>query len=123
MEDRRRYNRIKKCFMSWLKFLQNKRKQDIPPYPFDWDIVTTCDIGAGGIMFNYNMPVKIGTKIKLKVICPFREGLIECVGRVVRNEKVDNYKYCSLYRVAAEFERISVPNKDLIDKVANEMCA
>jgi len=120
MEDRRKYKRIAKCFMSWLKFKQKKKGH---AYPFGWDIVTTCDLGAGGMFFNYDKPVEIGTRIQLRLISPFKDAPINCVGSVVRNEKVDSYKYSSIYRIAAQFESISTPNKDLINNVANQMCA
>lgn len=123
MQDRRKYKRTTKCFMSWLKFAQNKRKKKSPAYPFGWDMVTTCDLGAGGMLFNYDKPVEIGTKVLLRVVFPFKETPINCAGSVVRNEKVDSYKYSSIYRVAAQFERISESNKGLIDKAANQMCA
>jgi len=120
MEDRRKYKRIAKCFMSWLRFKQKRKKT---AYPFGWDMVTACDLGAGGMLFNYDKPVDIGTKIQLRIVFPFKETPIDCIGRVVRNEKVDSYMYSSIYRIGAQFESISAPDKDLIDNVANEMCA
>jgi len=123
MEDRRKYKRITKCVMSWLKFAQDKRKKKVPSYPLGWDMVTTCDLGAGGMLFNYDKPVEIGTKVRLRVAFPFKDAPIDCVGNVLRTEKVDSYKHSSIYRIAAQFERISESNKGLIDKVANQMCA
>ena len=123
MREKRRYKRITKTFMSWLKFAQDKRKKKVPSYPLGWDMVTTCDLGAGGMLFNYDKLVEIGTKVRLRIVFPFKDEPIDCVGKVVRNEKVDSYKYSSIYRIAAQFERISESNKGLIDKAANQMCA
>jgi hypothetical protein len=126
MQDRRKYKRITRCFMSWIKFIWSRLKSKGASYPSGWDIVTTYDLGAGGMLFNYDKPVDSGTKIKLRVIFPFKEAPIDCVGKVLRCEKVENYKYhayVSIYRVGVQFEKISTPNKDLIDKVANQMCA
>jgi hypothetical protein len=112
--------------MSWIKFIWSRLKSKGASYPSGWDIVTTYDLGAGGMLFNYDKPVEMGTRIKLKVVFPFKDAPIECVGKVVRSEKIENnkyYNYLSIYRVAVQFESISEPNKDLIDKVANEMCA
>jgi len=120
MEEKRRYKRITKTFMSWLKIRQKKK---MPVYPYGWDMVTTCDLGAGGLLFNYDKPVDIGTSVQLKVVFPFKDAPIDCVGKVLRTEKVDSNKHSSIYRVAVEFKKISPWNKDLIDKVANQMCA
>jgi hypothetical protein len=126
MQNRRRYKRITKCFMSWIKFIWSKLKSKDASYPSGWDMVTTCDLGAGGIMFNYDRPVEAGTKIKLRVIFPFKEEPIDCVGTVLRSEKVESrkyYDYFNIYRIAAEFEKIRKADKGLIDRVANDMCA
>ena len=120
MKEKRRYKRITKTFMSWLKTRQKKK---MPVHPYEWDIVTTCDLGAGGMLFNYNKPVDIGTKVQLKVVFPFKDAPIDCVGKVLGTVKVDSKKHSSIYRIAVGFKKISTWNKGLIDKVANQMCA
>ena len=120
MEERRRYKRIIKCFMTWLKFSWWTAN---PVYPKVWDIVTTHDLGAGGMLFNYDMPIELGTKIHLKVVFPFSRTPIDCIGSVIRSKKVIGDKYSAVYRIAAQFQAISESNKDLIDKVANQICA
>lgn len=119
MEDRRRYKRIIKCFMTWFKFRQSIIK---PVYAKGWDIVTTHDLGAGGMLFNYDMPIELGTKIHLKVVFPFSRTPIDCIGSVIRSKKAIGDKHSAVYRIAAQFQAISESNKDLIDKVANQIC-
>jgi hypothetical protein len=121
MKERRCYRRIIKCFMTWLKFRQAAPGQI---YPKGWDIVTTHDLGAGGILFNYDQPVEIGTKIELRIVLPEKQIPIRCIGRVIRNEKANSYQYSPIYRVAAEFERINNNSKQAIKNTASKrLCA
>ena len=116
MENRRKHKRIVRTFMSWLNFGYANAA-----YPKGWDMVTIRDIGAGGILFNYDKPIDVGTQIILKIVFPFKDFPIKCVGSVVRNEKMDSVKYASIYRVAAEFKSIAGADSQTIDSVANEL--
>lgn len=49
-----------------------------------WDIVTTQNISASGILFSYNHYVEMGARLRLKIALPIC-GAVECVGEVVRN--------------------------------------
>jgi hypothetical protein len=113
MQNRRRYKRITKTLMSWLNLINGN-----PFQSKGWDMVTVRDVGAGGILFNYDSPVEIGTKIELKISFPLELNPITCEGRVSRNKKIDSYKYSSIYRIAARFERIRNKDKVLIDQIA-----
>ena len=121
MEERRRYKRIAKTFMSRIRF--NCRGRGLVGANGCWDMVTIRDIGAGGMLFNYDRPLQAGTKIALSIIFPFKDMPINCAGTVLRSERVDINRYSPICRIAAQFERIGKVDKGLIDKVANEMCA
>lgn len=123
MKERREHKRITKSFMSWLRFVPDAHKDKSFAYPVAWDIVTTRDLSAGGMLFNYDKRIDIGIGARFKIIFPFANHLIECTGKVIRDEKVDSFKYPSVYRIAVQFENISSLNKKLIDKIANLMCA
>ncbi len=119
MKERRKCKRIVKSFLSWLMFMW-KRKH--PDYPNGWDMVTVRDLGAGGILFNYEQPVAIGTNVKLRIMFPFLKKPMHCTGKIVRNEQVNTYRYPSIYRIAAEFEKIKQKDKELIKKTAGKLC-
>ncbi len=120
MDNRRRYKRITKSFMTWLKFRQAK----IPVYPAGWDIVTTHDLGAGGIMFNYDQYIEIGAKIELRITLPSAQTQLRCIGKVIRNEKANNYQHSTLHRVAAEFQIIDNTGREVINNLAEgRLCA
>ncbi|MFA5069348.1 MAG: PilZ domain-containing protein [Candidatus Omnitrophota bacterium] len=118
MFDKRKYPRIVRVFMSWFKFMHS---DTVPPLPKEWDIVTARDLGAGGMLFNYDKPIPVGTQIQLKIVFPFTKGPITCIGTVIRNEKVVSTKYPALYHIAAQFSSIGEDNKMVIDKVAKEV--
>jgi hypothetical protein len=120
MENRRRYKRITKSFMTWLRFRQAKA----PVYPRGWDIVTTHDLGAGGILFNYDQRIEIGARIEFRIVLPSAQRQLKCIGEVVRNEKINSYKYSQIYRVAAEFKIIDTNSREIISALVDSMlCA
>ena len=47
-----------------------------------WTLVTSKNISAGGVMFTYDRPLEIGTKIFFKIFFPERS--IQCSGVVHR---------------------------------------
>jgi len=49
-----------------------------------WDIVTTKNISASGILLNYYHYLEPGTRVKFKISIPVY-GVVDCVGEVVRN--------------------------------------
>jgi hypothetical protein len=120
MEDRRRHKRIARCFMAWLKFRQAKK----PIYPVGWDIVTTHDLGAGGLLFNYDHYIEIGATIEFKIVLPNSRTQLKCIGEVVRNQKINSSKHSQVYRVAAEFKIVDSNSRDLIRELSdNRFCA
>jgi len=90
--------------------------------PEGWDMVTTRDLSAGGILFNYDKQVGIGIGAKFKVVFPFADHLIECTGKVIRDEEVSTVSmpHTDLHRVAAQFGSIKESDACLIEKIANQ---
>jgi hypothetical protein len=122
MEERRRHKRISKSFMSWLKFFRGEQEDKRVEHSYEWDMVTTRDLSAGGILFNYDKQVGIGIGAKFKVVFPFADHLIECTGKVIRDEKVSTVSMpnTDLHRVAAQFGSIKESDACLIEKIANQ---
>jgi hypothetical protein len=116
MKDMRRHKRISKTLMSWFKFSNGKHAV----MANGWDMVTVRDIGAGGLLFNYDRPVEIGSRISLKIMFPFKDEPIRCRADVVRSQRIGSSEDSSIYRVAAEFKNITSADAGLIDRVADE---
>lgn len=117
-KERRRYKRIGKAFLSWfrtIKIILAKR------YPSKWDVVSTRDLSAGGILFSYNNGLKIGTSVQFRIIFPFSAQIIRCIGKIVRCEKPSKNSYPKLFFVAAEFDKIKEKDKELIKSVAENI--
>jgi hypothetical protein len=116
MDERREYRRITKSFMSWLRLIPCARKNR---QPVAWDIVTTRDLSAGGMLFSYDRQIDIGIGARFRVIFPFADHLIECAGEIIRDEKIDSFKYPSMHHIAVRFGRISTVNKKFVNKTVN----
>lgn len=119
MEEKRKYKRIKRSFLSWfrtIKIVLAKRR------PSKWDIVSARDLSAGGMLFNYNNRIKMGTQVNFRIIFPFSAHIIRCIGRVIRNKRPRENSYSKLFLVATEFEKIKQKDKELINRVADELC-
>ncbi len=117
MKERRRYKRIGKRFLSWfrtIRIILTKRCAS------RWDIVSTRNLSAGGVLFNYNKDIKVGTGLHFRIISPFSPHMIRCIGKVVRTEKPEKNVSPRLFLVAAEFDKITSKDKGLIDSFANE---
>ena len=120
MDNRRKYKRIVKSYMIWIKFNYAK----IPVYPKGWDIVTMHDVSAGGILFFYDQYIKVGAKVELKVTLPSVQTQLICIGEVIRNERANDYPFSTLHRVAAEFKIIDDNSKEVVrDLAENRFCA
>ena len=118
MRERRRHERIINDFLSWLMIIP---KKIINSKALHWDIVSACDLSAGGIRFNYDEEIPAGTPIKLRIIFPVsNKEPIECTGEVVRNELVPRCYNTPIFHIAAVFTSIDREDEMLIDEAANK---
>lgn len=113
-QEKRRYERIKKHFVVRFRI---KPGQPQSGSLTGWNIVTLQDLGAGGILFNYDQEIEVGTLIDLKINFPPLRTPIDCVARVVRVEKPP---LPPIVRIAAVFVNIGKKEKGLVEKAAEE---
>ncbi len=108
--ERRKHKRIDRPFMVKFRIRQD---EVLEKDSFDWDIVAVGDLGSGGVLFNYNKSLGIGTLIDLKIGFSVTKPPINCVGKIIRIEEL---QYHSMFRVATKFTEIGEHEKELINK-------
>ena len=110
--ERRLYKRIAKPFMARFRVL----KDAVPSASSsDWDMVVMKNLGAGGILFNYDKSIDMGSLLDFKINFPATEKPIKCEGKVIRIEETP---HPSIIRIAAVFTKISKEEKTMINNLA-----
>lgn len=113
-QGKRRYGRIKRHFVVRLRIRPGQTQAESLT---SWNIVTVRDLSAGGILFNYDKEIEIGTLIDLKINFPLLITPIDCVAKVVRIEKPS---LRAIVHIAAVFVDIGKKEKELVEKAAEE---
>ena len=112
MKEKRAYRRIDKSFLTRLKIMPSKINKLKETF---WDLITTKNLSAGGLLFNYYKDVPVGAEIELRIVFPLADRPIECIGKVVRSQKIIDNGVKSAYRIAAQFEDINEQDKRSIN--------
>ena len=112
MKERREHRRIDKSFLTRLKIMPSKLSKLKNAF---WDLITTKNLSAGGLLFNYYKDVPVGAEIELRIVFPLADRPIECIGKVVRSQKIIDNGVKSAYRIAAQFEDINEQDKRSIN--------
>jgi len=111
--DRRQWKRIKKQFVA--KVRDGALKETWDRDSSGWDIVTTRDLGAGGIFFNYNRNIEKGLLLDMEINFPMSSTPINCAGEVIRVQKD---LHSPIWGVATSFTKISEQEKRTINNAA-----
>ena len=111
--ERRKYKRIKVHFIA--KFRIKPRKSGDMPSGGGWVMVTLENLSAGGILFNYDKKIKVGTVVSLSITFPTLATPINCLGKIIRIEEL---AYSSVFHIAAIFIKIDKREKEVIRKAA-----
>jgi len=110
--ERRLYKRIAKPFMTKFRILKDEPSQEDSA---SWDMVVVKNLGAGGILFNYDKKMDMGSLLDLKINFPASEQPIKCTGKVIR---IEDTPHPSVVRIAAVFTEISEEEKAMINNLA-----
>ena len=108
MKERREYRRIDKSFLTRLKIMPSKLNKLKEAF---WDLITTRNLSVGGLLFNYYKEVPVGAEVELKIVFPLADRPIECIGKVIRSQKIIDNGVKSAYRIAAQFDDIKEQDK------------
>ncbi|MBD3426275.1 MAG: hypothetical protein GF409_03470 [Candidatus Omnitrophica bacterium] len=112
--DRRKHKRIEQQFIARFQV----RPHESPKEAFKgWDMVTVRNLSAGGVNFNYDKDLGVGSVLDFKVNFPDYDVPISCLARVLR---VENAPY-GLFHIAAEFSDIQKKEQKLIEELAEEL--
>ena len=108
MKEKRKYRRIDKSFLTRLKIMPSKLNKLKEAF---WDLITTRNLSVGGLLFNYYKEVPVGAEVELKIVFPLADRPIECIGKVIRSQKIIDNGVKSAYRIAAQFDDIKEQDK------------
>jgi hypothetical protein len=107
--ERRKYKRTEKPYMARLRI---KQYEGLGISSSEWDTVVLKDLSAGGVLFNYNKNLGIGSLLDLKIDVSTAIPTIKCAGRVTRIEQSQPH---SILRIATEFTGIDEHEKKIIN--------
>ncbi len=108
-QERRIYKRIEKPYMARLRV---KQYEGLGISSAEWDMVALKDLSAGGVLFNYNKNLGIGTLLDLKIDVSTATPTIKCAGKVTRIELSQPH---FILRIATEFTEIAEKEKEMIN--------
>ena len=113
-QERRQYKRIKKDFVARFRLKSDELSMHNSE---SWEMVTTQNLCAGGVLLNYNREVPIGSLIDMFINFPQIKNPINCTGKVIR---IDRDSSLSPLKVAAYFVDINAEDKYAINKAVEE---
>jgi hypothetical protein len=113
--EKRKYKRIEKPYM--VRF-QIKQYKGLEISTAEWDMVALKDLSTGGVLFNYNKNLGIGTVLDLKIGFSTSTPPLECAGIVTR---VKEQQYTSIFGIAVAFTKIGAQEKEMINKATVEI--
>jgi len=112
--DRRKYRRLKTSLMVKMHTSSFERGDQSVKY----DIVTLRNLSAGGLLFNYDKVVEVGTYLEFTIHFPEVEHPVHCKGEVVRIEKAKQSPPLILYHIAVHF--VEEDRIEILEGVLNE---
>ena len=113
--EKRKYKRIEKPYIVRLRIKQYK---GLGKPSAEWDMVTVKDLSAGGMRFNYNKNLGIGSLLDIKIDISKSTPTINCVGKVTR---IEHPHPLSMLRIATEFAEIEEHKKEMINTTVEEI--
>jgi hypothetical protein len=113
-QDRRQYKRIKKNFVARFRLKNGNKHTDCQQ---EWEMVTTHNLGAGGVLFNYDREIPVGSIIDMLINFPQIKTPVSCTGRVLR---IDKESPSALLKIAANFIEINQKDQEEINRSAED---
>ncbi len=113
--EKRKYKRIEKPYIVRLRI---KRYKGLGKPSAEWDMVTVKDLSAGGMRFNYNKNLGLGSLLYFKIDVSKSTPTINCVGKVTRAEQ---FQSTSMFCTAIKFINIRKKEKETINTAVEEV--
>ncbi len=79
----------------------------------EWDMIVLRVFSAGGALFFHKKDLGIGTLLDLKIDVPKSTLTIQCVGEILRSDKIQP---TSIFCIAIKFIDMEEREKELINK-------
>jgi hypothetical protein len=112
--ERRKYRRLKISLMVKMHTSSFEKGDQAVKY----DIVTLRNLSAGGLLFNFDKVVEVGTYLEFTIHFPEVERPVHCRGEVVRIEKAKQSPLLVLYHIAVHF--VEEDKIEILEKILGE---
>ncbi len=109
--ERRRHKRVQKPCVVEFQVKQGDVQEKVSGKR---GMVIIEDLGVGGVFFNYNKNLEIGSLIDLKIGISSSSSPINCVGKIIRIKEMPN---TSNFGIGVELTDISEQEREVINKV------
>ena len=107
--EKRKYKRIKQ------QFIVKMREKTVGA---EWDMLTTKNLSAGGVLLNYDRKPAVGSLVEMEINFPIIDEPVDCTGRVNRIEQDAD---SPIIRFAAVFTEIEAKTKEVINVMAEKV--
>ncbi len=114
-KERRKYKRRETLYTAEVRV---KRHEAQETGPTGRDSVTLHNLSVGGTFFIYRKDLGIGSLLDLKIDVPESMLTVNCVGEVTR---IEQFMSTSMFGTAIKFIDIGEKEKELINKMAEEI--
>jgi hypothetical protein len=114
-QERRKYERREKPFMVRFRTIPLVAEKMVST---GWDMVPVKNLSAGGMLFDYNKNLELGTLLDLNIDAPKSTLTMNCVGKILRSDKLQS---TSMFCIAIKFIEIGKREKELINKAIEEI--
>ena len=115
-KEKRKYKRTGKPY--YMVRLRIKHHEGLSTSSAGWDWVVLKDLSVGGALFSYNKYLEVGSLLDLIVDASASTPAVTCVGRVTR---IEQSQPPSTLHFAIEFLNIDEQEKELVNKIAEEI--
>ncbi len=114
-KERRKYKRMEKPVMVRFRTIPLVAEKMVSA---DWNVVAVRNLGAGGMLFDYNKKLELDSLLNFKIDISKSTPTINCVGKIIRIEELQPI---SMFRIEIKFTEIGEQEKELINKAVEEL--
>ena len=107
--ERRRYKRIYQPFSVRFRLKVG--------FGLPWNLALIRDLSRGGIRFQHDVEMPIGSNLVLKLQVGLGEAPINCQGKILRCRMLHQSR---IYEVGIEFDSLEAKDQELIDRVVEK---
>ncbi len=114
-KERRKYKRMEKPVKVRFRTIPLVAEKMVST---DWDMVPVKNLSAGGMLFDYNKNLELDSLLEFEISISKSTSPVNCVGKIIRIEELQP---ASKFRIEIEFVDIGEQEKELINKMTEEI--